>query len=116
MGPLRRDPFAGPQCSRAILIRHLSREKHVITRRRMILGAAGSVALTAGGLTAGLTSRAFAQATPGSGKLVRVMNGFPPGGSADVVTRMITDKLRASYAPTAIVENRPGGGGRTVLE
>jgi tripartite-type tricarboxylate transporter receptor subunit TctC len=83
----------------------------VTDRRRMILGAAGSIVLA----TAGLASRAQAQ-TAGSGKLVRVMNGFPPGGSADVVTRMITDKLRAGLAPTAIVENRPGGGGRTVLE
>jgi tripartite-type tricarboxylate transporter receptor subunit TctC len=81
-------------------------------RRRMILAAAGSVALAA----SGFATRALAQAAPASGKLVRVMNGFPPGGSADVVTRMITDKLRAGYAPTAIVENRPGGGGRTVLE
>ena len=81
-------------------------------RRRMILGTAGSVALAA----SGLASRALAQTPPTGGKLVRVMNGFPPGGSADVVTRMITDKLRAGYAPTAIVENRPGGGGRTVLE
>ena len=81
-------------------------------RRRMILGAAGSVALAA----SGFATCALAQTAPTGGKLIRVMNGFPPGGSADVVTRMITDKLRAGYAPTAIVENRPGGGGRTVLE
>ena len=84
----------------------------MINRRRIILGAAGSATLAA----SGFASRALAQTAPGSGKLVRVMNGFPPGGSADVVTRMITDRLRAGLAPTAIVENRPGGGGRTVLE
>ncbi len=49
-------------------------------------------------------------------KVVRVMNGFPPGGSADIVTRLVADKLRGSYASTLIVENKPGGGGRTVLE
>ena len=80
----------------------------MINRRRIILGAAGSATLAA----SGFASRALAQTAPGSGKLVRVMNGFPPGGSADVVTRMITDRLRAGLAPTAIVENRPGGGGQ----
>ena len=50
------------------------------------------------------------------GKVVRVMNGFPPGGSADIVTRLVADRLRGSYATTLIVENKPGGGGRTVLE
>jgi tripartite-type tricarboxylate transporter receptor subunit TctC len=49
-------------------------------------------------------------------KVVRVMNGFPPGGSADIVSRMVADRLRGTYASTLIVENKPGGGGRTVLE
>ena len=54
-------------------------------------------------------------AQPG-GKLVRIQNGFPPGGSADVLTRLIAERMRGSYAANVIVENKPGGGGRTVLE
>jgi tripartite-type tricarboxylate transporter receptor subunit TctC len=62
---------------------------------------------------AAFASPSFSQVT---GKVVRVMNGFPPGGSADIVTRLVADRLRGTYASTLIVENKPGGGGRTVLE
>ena len=77
------------------------------TRRRLLV--AGVSAAVAAGFSTRLQSQTGA-------KLVRVMNGFPPGGSADIVTRLIADKLRGSYAATVIVENKPGGGGRTVLE
>ena len=77
--------------------------------RRQILAAAGGLALAA----AGLPLRAQ---TPAIGRLVHFYNGFPPGGSADVVTRLIAERLRGTYAQNIIVENKPGGGGRTVLE
>jgi len=76
-------------------------------RRRILIAGASAMATT------GFPARAQ---SPGTAKLVRVMNGFPPGGSADIVTRLVSDKLRGSYAATVIVENKPGGGGRTVLE
>ena len=77
--------------------------------RRLILAAAGGLALALTGISA------WSQ-TPAQGRVVRLMNGFPPGGSADVVSRLIADRLRGAYAPNVIVENKPGGGGRTVLE
>jgi tripartite-type tricarboxylate transporter receptor subunit TctC len=49
-------------------------------------------------------------------KNARIVLGFTPGGSADTVARMVADHLRGVYAPNVIVENRPGGGGRTVVE
>ncbi len=80
--------------------------------RRQFVIAAG---LGAAGLAASVP--AFGQsATPAQGKVVRIFNGFPPGGSADTVTRIIAERMRGTYAPNVIVENRPGGGGRTVLE
>ncbi|MEO7404357.1 MAG: tripartite tricarboxylate transporter substrate binding protein, partial [Burkholderiales bacterium] len=73
----------------------------MVDRRRIILSAAGSAAIA----TSGVATRVFAQSPVAGGKLVRIMNGFPPGGSADVVTRLIADRLRASgYAGSAIVE------------
>ena len=54
-------------------------------------------------------SRALAQVI---GKTACIVVGFPPGGSADVIARLLADKMRGDYAPTVIVENRAGAGGR----
>lgn len=83
-----------------------------MNRRRLLQVVGAGAALGA----IGPGGRAFAQSTPPIAKLVRVMNGFPPGGSADIVTRIVAERLRGGYASNIIVENRPGGGGRTVLE
>ena len=77
--------------------------------RRQFIATAGGLALAAAGLPG-------AAQTPVQSKLVRMLNGFPPGGSADVVSRLIAERLRGTYAANIIVENKPGGGGRTVLE
>lgn len=42
----------------------------------------------------------------------KIVVGFPPGGSADAVARLLADKLRTELARNVIVENRPGAGGR----
>jgi tripartite-type tricarboxylate transporter receptor subunit TctC len=44
-------------------------------------------------------------------KPVRMIAGFPPGGSTDVLCRLIAQKLTASFGRQVIVENRPGAGG-----
>jgi tripartite-type tricarboxylate transporter receptor subunit TctC len=49
-------------------------------------------------------------------KTARIVVGFPPGGTADIVARLVADKLRGVYAPSVIVENRAGGAGRTAAE
>jgi tripartite-type tricarboxylate transporter receptor subunit TctC len=41
--------------------------------------------------------------------------GFPPGGSLDVVARLLVEHMKG-YAPSVIVDNRPGAGGRIALE
>ncbi len=43
---------------------------------------------------------------------IRVLVGFPPGGSTDVVARILTDRLRESLGRPVVVENRPGNGGQ----
>ena len=48
-------------------------------------------------------------------KPARILVGFPPGGSADLMARALAQQL-ASYAPTVIVDNKPGAGGRIALE
>ena len=57
----------------------------------------------------------IATAQPDS-RPIRVLVGFPPGGSTDVVTRILTDKLRESLGRPVIVENRPGNGGQVAAQ
>jgi tripartite-type tricarboxylate transporter receptor subunit TctC len=49
-------------------------------------------------------------------KPVRVIVPFPAGGGTDVLARIIAEKLRGTYAPSVIVENRVGASGRTGVE
>ena len=55
------------------------------------------------------TSPAHAQAFPS--KTIRIIVPFTPGGSNDVVAREIATGLQDSLKQTAVVENKPGGGG-----
>ena len=47
---------------------------------------------------------------------LRILTGFPAGGTVDVVARRVADKLRGGYARVALVENRPGAGGRLAVD
>ncbi|AEG91337.1 Bug family tripartite tricarboxylate transporter substrate binding protein [Ramlibacter tataouinensis] len=55
-------------------------------------------------------SAAFAQ-----DRTLRIWVGFPPGGSADVIARLLADRLKTSLGQNVIVENKPGAAGRLVL-
>ena len=63
-----------------------------------------------GGLAALPASAAFAQADYPN-KPLRIVVGFAPGGSNDIVARLLAEKLQKSWGQPAIVENKPGGGG-----
>ena len=43
---------------------------------------------------------------------VKLIVGFPAGGSADIIARVMVDKLTASLGVPVVVENKPGAGGR----
>jgi tripartite-type tricarboxylate transporter receptor subunit TctC len=43
---------------------------------------------------------------------LRIIVGFPPGGTTDAFARALAEKLRGNYAATALVENKPGAGGQ----
>ena len=49
-------------------------------------------------------------------KSLRVLVGFPAGVSIDVVTRILTDKMKDELKRPVIVDNRPGAGGRLAAD
>ena len=53
----------------------------------------------------------FAHAQP-SLDVARIVSGFPPGGTVDVLARRTAEKLRGNYAATVLVENKPGAAGQ----
>jgi tripartite-type tricarboxylate transporter receptor subunit TctC len=76
-------------------------------RRTLVL------AIAAAGAT---LTPAFAQPTAALlNKPLKIVVGFPPGGSADMLARALSQQLEG-VAQTVIVENKPGAGGRLALE
>jgi tripartite-type tricarboxylate transporter receptor subunit TctC len=47
---------------------------------------------------------------------LRILCGYPPGGSVDVVCRKLAEKLAGRLAAQVIVDNRPGAAGRLVVD
>jgi len=57
-------------------------------------------------------SHAFAQAAAEfPGKAVRIVVGFPPGGSSDVSARLVAEKMSEEWRQPVVVENKAGAGG-----
>jgi tripartite-type tricarboxylate transporter receptor subunit TctC len=49
-------------------------------------------------------------------KPIRIVVGYPPGGSGDFTTRLIADELAKELGATIVVENKPGAGGSIASE
>jgi tripartite-type tricarboxylate transporter receptor subunit TctC len=58
-----------------------------------------------------LTMQATAEHYPD--RVVRIVNPYPPGGTVDVMARILAQKLSDNLGQQFIVENRSGGGGNT---
>jgi tripartite-type tricarboxylate transporter receptor subunit TctC len=78
-----------------------------MNRRLATLAAAALCAALAGLPTATLAQ---------GDKTVRVLVGFPPGGSIDIVARLLAEKMKDELKANVIVENKPGAGGRIAAE
>jgi tripartite-type tricarboxylate transporter receptor subunit TctC len=76
-----------------------------LTMRRAAFLPAAAVALIAGSAA----GQAAAQAYPA--KPIRLIAPYPPGGSSDILARILGEKLTEPLGQRIIVDNRPGAGG-----
>ena len=82
------------------------------TTRRAALGATLSV--MAGAALLAAAPAALAQAWPA--KPVRIVIGAPPGGTADIVARLLAEGLQKEWGQPVIVEPKPGAAGMIAMQ
>jgi tripartite-type tricarboxylate transporter receptor subunit TctC len=79
--------------------------------RRALLGAALSAT------AAGRAATALAQGAEGyPNRPVRVIVPYPPGGSVDVLVRLLAERMRDQLGQPFVVENRSGAGGNIGID
>jgi tripartite-type tricarboxylate transporter receptor subunit TctC len=82
--------------------------RNIKTRRQVLKAAAAAVALPA------LARPGFAQTYPS--RPIRMNVGFPPGGAADIVARLVGQGLSVRLGQPVVIENRPGSGANVAGE
>lgn len=78
-----------------------------MTTRRQFTSRAAALAL----LSTSLPRLATAQTSD----VVKVLIGFPPGGSGDIVGRRLAERLRSDMGVSFIIDNKPGAGGQIAV-
>ena len=80
--------------------------ENLVSRRKLLIT----------GASAALSKVVFAQTQlAATGKVVKIIVGFPAGQATDMVARVLAERLNATTGDNFIVENRPGQGGSLAL-
>jgi tripartite-type tricarboxylate transporter receptor subunit TctC len=59
---------------------------------------------------------AWAQGAPWPARPIRIIVSLPPGGSNDLLARLLAERLYPALGQPVVVENRPGAGGNIATE
>jgi tripartite-type tricarboxylate transporter receptor subunit TctC len=79
--------------------------------RKLLALTTGALLLL--GLAGAVTNHpAWSQA----GRTIRIVLTVPPGGSIDLLARLLADHISSTKGPSIIIESRPGGGGVIAAE
>src|SRR3954467_2241941 len=79
-----------------------------LPRRRFLQLAAGAAALPV------MPRGAVPQAWPN--RVVRLVVGFPAGGGADAVSRIVASRPSEAWGQQVVGENKPGGGSNLAFD
>jgi tripartite-type tricarboxylate transporter receptor subunit TctC len=63
-----------------------------------------------------LCGLAAAEAQNYPNRLIKVIQGFPPGGNVDIIARLLTNEMQKSLGQTMVVESKPGLAGALAAE
>ena len=63
---------------------------------------------------AGLTGTASAQDYPN--RLIKIIQGFPPGGNVDIIARLLGNEMSKGLGQSVVVEGKPGSAGALAAE
>lgn len=77
---------------------------YILNRRKILTGAAAAAVTS-------LATPSIAQS-----KLITVIVGFPPGGTPDLIARVVADIFKQRTGRTVVVENRPGANGQIAMQ
>ncbi|HEX2566235.1 MAG TPA: tripartite tricarboxylate transporter substrate-binding protein, partial [Burkholderiales bacterium] len=67
-------------------------------------------------LVAALLAAGSAAAQTFPAKPLKIIVGYPPGGSGDFLTRIIADELSKNLGVAVVAENKPGAGGNIAAD
>lgn len=76
----------------------------LIARRPLLRNVVGAALIAA----SAFSGAALAQ----TGKTIKLMVGFPPGGGTDAIARILAEPLKDALGATVVVDNKPGAGGQ----
>jgi tripartite-type tricarboxylate transporter receptor subunit TctC len=78
-------------------------------QKRALIGRVLESVLVAGAICT--TSFAAAQTYPVKSKPIRIVVPYAPGGVADLLSRIVAQRLGPMYGQQIVIDNRPGAGG-----
>ena len=72
--------------------------------------------LQAGTAAAALTAFPLVRAQSWPSGPIRIVVGFPPGGGADALARVVGEKLGTLWKQPVVIDNKPGASGTLAAE